>query len=260
MRILHWIFFDWKNPPGIFSGFGTSERSNRIFPDICPAGRNHWSCCVVFWKLQRVFFPALARLLLYMSAEIKKIPGCLKKLRCIFRFQLFWLNGICRKNLSLNIILCGVQSYCFNDHLEERNSINCFRRVLHHIETMSPEPSVRRGSRKKPVRLAEMTLDIKLWQKSNDLPFPAASLNNGVLKSVSTTRQVSDNTALDTIPANRDFASTGELAPGRTISLNCHSAFVIIYHLIMKIQGRRSAPGQCLPIPENSAQRAVSGL
>ena len=44
--------------------------------------------------------------------------------------------------------------------------------------------------------------------------------NNGVLKSVSTTRQVSDNTALDTIPANRDFASTGELDPGRTISLN----------------------------------------
>ena len=149
MRILHWIFFDWKNPPGIFSGFGKSERSNRIFPDICPAGRNHWSCCVVFWKPQRVFFPALARLGLYMSAEIKKIPDCLKKLRCIFRFQLFWLNGICRKNLSLNIILCGVQSYCFNDHLEERNSINCFRRVLHYIETMSPEPSVRRGSRKK---------------------------------------------------------------------------------------------------------------
>jgi len=89
---------------------------------------------------------------------------------------------------------------------------------------MSPEPSVRRGNRKKPVRLAEMTLDIKLWQKSNNLPFPAASLNNGVLKSVSTTRQVSDNTALDTIPANRDFASTGELDPGRTISLNCHSA------------------------------------
>ena len=86
-----------------------------------------------------------------------------------------------------------MQSYCFNDHLEERNSINCFRRVLHYIETMSPEPSVRRGSRKKPVRLAEMTLDIKLWQKSNDLPFPAASLNNGVLKSVSTTRQVPDN-------------------------------------------------------------------
>jgi hypothetical protein len=71
--------------------------------------------------------------------------------------------------------------------LEERNSINCFRRVLHHIESMSPEPSVRRGSRKKPVRLAEMTLDIKLWQKSNNLPFPAVSLNNGVLKSVSTT-------------------------------------------------------------------------
>jgi len=47
--------------------------------------------------------------------------------------------------------------------------------------------------KKKPVRLAEMTLDIKLWQKSNDLPFPAASLNNGVLKSVSTTRQVPDN-------------------------------------------------------------------
>ena len=44
--------------------------------------------------------------------------------------------------------------------------------------------------------------------------------NNGVLKSVSTARQVSDNTALDTIPANRDFASPGELDPGRTISLN----------------------------------------
>ena len=102
-----------------------------------------------FLENAKSFFPALARLWLYMSAEIKKIPDCLKKLRCIFRFQLFWLNGICRKNLSLNIILCGVQSYCFNDHLEERNSINCFRRVLHYIETMSPEPSVRRGSRKK---------------------------------------------------------------------------------------------------------------
>jgi len=57
-----------------------------------------------FLETAKSFFPALARLWLYMSAEIKKIPDCLKKLRCIFRFQLFWLNGICRKNLSLNII------------------------------------------------------------------------------------------------------------------------------------------------------------